>query len=81
MSSHNVDMCACGECHKKRVAAGTDGEYTRRLRAATVLAGQEKSQVPPKLERKSGPVSKLQEADLGDVAKNLFPTLQAVNHA
>ena len=58
--------------HKKRVAAGTDGEYTP--------IEQQKNQAPPKLERKSGPVSKLQEADLDAIAKNLFQTVQGVNH-
>ena len=34
-SPAHVPKCACGECHKKRVADGTQDEYMRELRAAT----------------------------------------------
>jgi len=31
--SHNVDTCACGNCHKSRVDSGTQDAYEKRIRA------------------------------------------------
>ena len=31
--SHNVDTCACGNCHKSRVDSGTQDAYMSRVRA------------------------------------------------
>ena len=31
--THNVDTCACGNCHKSRVDAGTQDAYVARVRA------------------------------------------------
>jgi hypothetical protein len=31
--THNVDTCACGNCHKSRVDAGTQDAYLARVRA------------------------------------------------
>lgn len=36
--THNVDTCACGNCHKSRVDSGTSDAYMRRCREASDAA-------------------------------------------
>ena len=36
--THNVDTCACGNCHKSRVDSGTSDAYIRRCREASDAA-------------------------------------------
>lgn len=83
----HVPRCACGACHKKRVANGTDAEYSawthaqsaaimsRSPRSATLLLAAEKadSAIGDALNMPGG------NTHAGFV-KNLFQTVQGVNY-
>ena len=75
--------CACGACHKKRVANGTDTEYLEWAHAQTTAILSR----PPRVSMTSKTISAIDDArkmpggktDDGFV-KNLFKTVQGVNH-
>lgn len=81
MKSHLAN-CACGACHNKRVANGTQEAYERELRAATdkVLKSVAVQVHPQTTINTLVSATKAMpggETDLG-FAKNLFQTVQGV---
>ena len=91
---HNTEMCACGACHRARVAGGTQDAYEAKLRADTDRAlaksafGQHRP-MPAAFQRLHGAAEQADNAIAAakampggstddGFAKNLFQTVQGV---